>query len=104
MGVERKTEIELSSPAPLPASGYVMKLVHPKTGELLPPLLSTKQTADILNWHEHSVMSHCALGLIATLPRVGSAPWQIVTAKLLRSLGLDPEGDEPEQVIGTEVP
>ena len=68
-----------------------MTLTHPTTGSELPPLLSTREAAEILGWHENTVLTYCAKGDLPTMPRHGSGPWRIITAKFLRQLGLLPE-------------
>jgi hypothetical protein len=84
-----------ASPTP-PRSTTGYQLIHPITGHPLRPLLSTRQTAEILGWSEATVMARCASGDLATMPRNGTAPWQIITAKLLRQLGLVPEVNAPD--------
>jgi hypothetical protein len=68
--------------------------IRTAAGVELPPILSTRDTAEILGWDEDTVLAHCHKGLIETMPRIGRAPWQIITAKLLRQLGLIPEISE----------
>ena len=62
--------------------------IRTAAGDELPPLLTTRQAAEILGWNEDTVTQHCHEGLIEVLPREKGSPWQIITAKLLSQLGL----------------
>jgi hypothetical protein len=64
-------------------------LSHPTTGEPLEPIITSGQAAEILGRNRDTIEKECREGIIATRPRLNDGgPWQIITAKLLRELGL----------------
>lgn len=77
-------------------------LSHPTTGTPLPPLLTTTEAAELLGVHRDTVIDQCRAGLLPTMPRIGSAPHRIVTAKLLRQLGLHDDPVPGEKGRGDE--
>jgi hypothetical protein len=71
-------------------------LTHPLTGKPLPPIITTAVAAEILGEHRDTVIDQCRSSVLPTMPRSGSGPWQIITAKLLRQLGLLPDTISPD--------
>lgn len=70
-------------------------LIHPTTGEQLPVILTTAEAAELLGEHRDTVIDQCRAGLLPTMPRIGQSPHRIITAKLLRQLGLLPDQIAP---------
>jgi hypothetical protein len=66
-------------------------MIKTSTGAELPPVLSVRQTAELLGVAENAVMKWCRNGQLPTLRRHNDrAPWKIINMRLLTEhLGID---------------